>query len=45
MSSAVMRGPDPRIHLPSKGIVTKMMDGRVKPGHDEMRSLRQANSR
>ncbi|TAK50126.1 MAG: ABC transporter [Xanthobacteraceae bacterium] len=28
-----MRGLDPRIHLHDQ----KKMDGRVKPGHDEMR--------
>jgi hypothetical protein len=27
----------PRIHLLVKKLVAKMMDGRVTPGHDEMR--------
>jgi len=29
-----MRGLDPRIHLENK-VLSKRMDGRVKPGHDD----------
>jgi hypothetical protein len=29
-----MRGLDPRIHLLEKMAFTRMIDGRVKPGHD-----------
>ncbi len=31
---AVMRGLDPRMHLHSA--LTQKMDGRVKPGHDDL---------
>ncbi len=33
-SPVVMRGLDPRIHRTRKG-GAEVMDGRVKPGHDE----------
>jgi hypothetical protein len=29
-----MRGLDPRIHLLGEELLTKVMDGRVKPGND-----------
>jgi hypothetical protein len=31
----VIAGLDPAIHSPSKEAFVKMMDARVKPGHDE----------
>src|SRR5262249_44471309 len=36
----VTRGLDPRVHHSSQEAFSKMMDGRVKPGHDEQLNLR-----
>jgi hypothetical protein len=36
---SVIAGLDPAIHLLRKMILRRMMDARVKPGHDECRHL------
>jgi hypothetical protein len=35
MAKFVMRGLDPRIHPALQKSLSFLMDGRVKPGHDE----------
>ena len=35
---SVMRGLDPRIHQNFKALLRRLMDGRVKPGHDSERN-------
>jgi hypothetical protein len=40
-----MPGLDPGIHQPSQEALSKKMDGRVKPGHDEKEEAQIASSR